>query len=77
MFDAALLSGKGSDEYYRLIDTAVKTYPDNPDANLNAAAGALERGDLKAAESYMKKADLSRPKEKINMEYIKILKEKQ
>lgn len=77
MFDAALLSGKGSDEYYRLIDTAVKTYPDNPDANLNAAAGALERGDLKAAESYMKKADLSTPEGKNNMEYIKILKEKQ
>jgi Flp pilus assembly protein TadD len=77
MFDAALLSGKGSDEYYRLIETAVKTYPDNPDANLNAAAAALERGDLESAEKYMEKADLSTPEGKNNMEYIKILKEKQ
>lgn len=77
MFDAALLSGKGSDEYYRLIEAAVRTYPDNADANLNAAAAALERGDLEAAERYMEKADLSTPEAKNNMEYIKILKEKQ
>lgn len=77
IFDAALLSGKGSDEYYQLIETAVRTYPDSPDANLNAAAAALERGDLETAERYMEKADLSTPEAKNNMEYIKILKEKQ
>lgn len=77
MFDAALLSGKGSDEYYQLMEAAVRTYPDNPDANLNAAAVALERGDLQAAERYMEKADLSTPEAKNNMEYINISKEKQ
>lgn len=77
MFDAALLSGKGSDEYYQLIVAALHAYPDNPDANLNAAAAALERGDLDAAERYMEKADLSTPEAKNNMEYINILKEKQ
>lgn len=77
MFDAALLSGKGSDEYYQLIEAAVRTYPDSPDANLNAAAAALERGDLEAAKRYMEKADLSTPEAKNNMEYINILKEKQ
>ena len=75
IYDAALLSGKGSDEYYRLIETAVRVYPDHPDANLNAAVAALERGDLEAAERYMEKADMSTPEAKNNMEYINLLKE--
>lgn len=75
LYDAALLSGKGSDEYYRLIETAVRVYPDHPDANLNAATAALERGDLEAAERYMEKADMLTPEAKNNMEYINLLKE--
>lgn len=74
MYDAALLCGRGSEEYYQLIETAVRTYPDNPDANLNAASAALEQGDIEAAQKYMQKADLSTPEGKNNMEYIKILK---
>lgn len=77
LFDAAMLSGKGSDEYYRLIETAAHVYPDDPDANLNAATAALERGDVATAEKYMEKADLSTPEAKNNLKYIQILKEQE
>ncbi len=77
MYDAALLAGKGSEEYYQLIETAVLVYPDSPEANLNAAAASLERGNIEAAEKYMEKADMSTPEAKNNMKYINILKEKQ
>ena len=43
MYDAAILSGVGSDEYHKLMEAAVRVYPDHPDANLNAATSALER----------------------------------
>ena len=59
------------------MEAAVRVYPDHPDANLNAATSALERGDIEAAEKYMEKVDKSTPEAKINMEYIKILKENQ
>ena len=77
IYDAAQLSGKGSEEYHKLMEAAVRVYPDHPDANLNAATSALERGDLQAAERYMEKADPSTPEAKNNMEYIKLLKERQ
>lgn len=77
MYDAALLSGKGSDEYHKLMEAAVRVYPDHPDAILNAATSALERGDLEEAEKYMEKVDKSTPEATINTEYIKILKDTQ
>lgn len=75
IYDAAILSGKGSDEYHKLMEAAVRVYPDHPDANLNAATSALERGDVEAAEKYMEKVDKSTPEAKINREYINILKD--
>lgn len=75
MYDAARLCSTGSDEFYQLIEIAVKTYPDSPEANLNAAAAALERGDVEAAKRYMQKVDMSNPAAKNNREYIRIIEE--
>lgn len=45
-----------SDEYAEVMQIAVRTYPDEPAANLNAANVALRRGDTEAAEKYLAKA---------------------
>lgn len=46
----------GSDEFAEVFMTAVKMYPSDPVANLNAANVSMERGDYKTAKSYLKKA---------------------
>lgn len=45
-----------SDEYAEVMEIAVRTYPDEPAANLNAANVALRRGDTDAAGRYLAKA---------------------
>lgn len=46
----------GSDQYNDIFETAVKLYPNDETANLNAASAALQRGDLVYGEKYLKKA---------------------
>ena len=46
----------GSDEYNEVFETAVKMYPDDETANLNAANSAMQRGDLTSAGKYLAKA---------------------
>ncbi len=46
----------GSDEYNEVFETAVRMYPNDEVANLNAACNALQRGDLDAAERYLQKS---------------------
>lgn len=46
----------GTDEFSEVFETAVRMYPDDPVANLNAANAAIRRGDLTAAERYLAKA---------------------
>lgn len=46
----------GSDEYNDVYETAVRMYPGDAVANLNAANTAMQRGDLVAAEKYLEKA---------------------
>jgi len=75
MFEAAQLCPRGSAEYYQIIRTAVQTYPDNPDANVNAAAMELERGNLAAAKKYLQKADMNTPEAQRNMKRIILLEE--
>lgn len=48
---------KGSQEFIDLFETAVKLFPNNTIANLNAATAALERKDLMSAEKYLTKID--------------------
>lgn len=45
-----------SDEYAEVMETAVKYYPSEPVANINAANVAMRKGDLDAAGGYLAKA---------------------
>ncbi len=56
LFLAARTLESDSDEYRELFEVAVRLYPDDPVANLNAANTALLRGDTKGARSYLEKA---------------------
>jgi hypothetical protein len=46
----------GSDDFNYVFETAVRMYPQDEVANLNAAVSALNRGDLVGAEAYLPKA---------------------
>ena len=55
-FVAAQSQEPGSDLYNEAIELAVRMYPADPTANLNAACSAMQRNDLKSAERYLTKA---------------------
>lgn len=46
----------GSDEYNDVFEIAVRMYPSDETANLNAANVAMQKGDMVAAEKYLEKA---------------------
>ena len=46
----------GSDEYNEIFETAVRMFPSEPVANLNAANAAMQRGDLVGAGRYLERA---------------------
>lgn len=46
----------GSDEFNDVYETAVRMYPDDPTANINAANAALQRRDFEKADQYLKRA---------------------
>ena len=46
----------GSDEYNEVFETAVRLFPSEPTANLNAANAAMQRGDLTSASKYLERA---------------------
>ena len=46
----------GTDEFADVFETAVRMYPNDAVANLNAANAAMRRGDLDGAERYLAKA---------------------
>jgi Flp pilus assembly protein TadD len=52
---------EGSKEFMEVFEIAVKIFPDDPIANLNAAASALLTKDLSRAERYLQRADRSVP----------------
>lgn len=56
MFVLAQSLEPGSDEYREVFEVAVRMYPDDPVANLNAANIALGRDELERAEAYLAKA---------------------
>lgn len=47
---------KGSDDFCQVFDVAVRMFPDDELANLNAANVALSRGDLQNAQRFLDKA---------------------
>lgn len=46
----------GTEEFNQVFETAVRMYPDDPVANLNAANTALQSGNLDLAARYLEKA---------------------
>lgn len=56
MYRIANLYEPGSDEFNEVFDIAVRIYPDDPTANMNAANVALRRGLPDEAAAYLAKA---------------------
>ena len=56
MFLLAQSLEPGSDEFNNVFETAVRMFPDNEEANLNAANAAMNRNDYKSAEKYLQKS---------------------
>lgn len=46
----------GSDEFAEIFETAVRMFPSDETANLNAANAAMQRGDLDGAQRYLDRA---------------------
>ena len=57
MFQVAQTYLSGSDEFNEVFEVAVKMFPDDPTANINAAAIELQQGNWKQAERYLLKSD--------------------
>lgn len=55
-FLAAQTYQPGSPEYDEVFDIAVRMYPEDPVANLNAANAAMNHGDYEAAAKYLDRA---------------------
>lgn len=59
MFLVAQTMEPGSAEFNEVFDIAVRMFPDDPTANLNAACADLQRRDIALAEKHLQKADNS------------------
>lgn len=56
LYAVALSYKSQPDKFYHIIQTSVQIYPAHPVANLNAAAAALEQGNVDAAGRYLQVA---------------------
>lgn len=56
MYAVAQTYKTGSKEYNEVFETAVRLFPDDEAANLNAANSAMQRNELDRAENYLKRA---------------------
>lgn len=59
LIQAALQSKPGTDDFDKIIDITVKTYPNSPEANTNAAVRHIFHGEYAEAEKYLEKAGKS------------------
>jgi len=57
MFLVAQTYENGSEEFNEVFEVAVRMFPDDPTANMNAAAIELQQGNWKQAEKYLLKSD--------------------
>jgi hypothetical protein len=64
----------GSPEFLKVFEVAREEFPDDPVANLNGAAAALAKNNLREAERYLKLADPSMPEYANNMGVFLMLK---
>ncbi|MEG2278035.1 MAG: DUF3868 domain-containing protein [Odoribacter sp.] len=73
MYAAAQLCERGSEEYNHIFETAVKMFPADPWANLNAAAMEIMRGNKEKAKEYLMKTDQNLPVVQNNLAAIALL----
>ena len=59
MYLVAQTYEEGSEEFNEVFDIAVRMYPEDPIANINAAAMELKRGNADLAVRYLERADKS------------------
>lgn len=59
MFVLAKTFEPGSNDYNEVFETAVRMYPNDETANLNAATSAMQRNDFESAAKYLDKAGQS------------------
>lgn len=73
MYLVAQTMEPGSKEFNEVFDIAVRLFPNDPTANLNAACAALQRRDLTQAEEFLKKAGSSEEADNARaaLEYMK------
>ena len=57
MFRVAQTYESGSEEFKEVFEVAVRMFPEDPTANINAAAIELQQGNWKQAERYLQKSD--------------------
>ena len=56
MYLVAQTMEAGSPEFNEVFDIAVRMFPADPTANLNAACADLQKGDMASAEKHLEKA---------------------
>jgi ABC-type Fe3+ transport system substrate-binding protein len=64
----------GSPEFLGVFEVAREEFPDDPVANLNGAAAALSKNNLRDAEKFLKLSDPSTPEYANNMGVFQMLK---
>ena len=74
MYQIANTYPKGGDAFVDVFETAVRMYPNDEAANLNAAAAALSRKDFTKAEKYLDKSDKNSSEYENNMGVYYLLK---
>lgn len=73
MFRVAQSYEKGTDAFNEVFDIAVRMYPNDPTANINAAAMELQRGSLPQAARYLERADAQAAATQNNMGVLNLL----
>jgi hypothetical protein len=63
----------GSPEFLHVFEVARREFPNDPVANLNGAAAALAKNNLREAERYLKQSDSSTPEYANNMGVYRML----
>ena len=74
IYQVALTYEKGSPEFIELFETAVRIFPNDEVANLNAASAALSHGDTVLAEEYLRKTKISVPEYENTVGVLHLLK---
>lgn len=73
MFRIAQSYDKGSDSFNQVFDIAVRMYPNDPTANINAAAIELQQGNLQKATQYLERSDAQVGATQNNLGVLKLL----